>query len=305
MVVTRPALDLRLPRVGGRQVALGRRGVAVGLGDLRRAHQAGDLAGDRGRRVAGLVLPALLRRPRRAWPSWLEGDQEVRGALDVRPRRGVACGRAGRPARSGPRPRRAAGRSRTACRRTVEFCGNEPSGFCCTSNRKSSARLAPAVSPSAISAVAIWYRSRDQTRWYGPDGRRRAPAPRHRRRGDVRAAVRLVLAGGQHHRRDVVQAPLLVAAQRRRAGPSGRRGSRASRRRSRPASPRTGARSDARAAASAAPASPPKPSASVARPSSASRSRRRSARRCRAGARCTASPSGRRRGRVQPSLVPR
>jgi hypothetical protein len=26
------------------------------------------------------------------------------------------------------------------------------------------------VSPSAISAVAIWYRSRDQTRWYGPDG---------------------------------------------------------------------------------------------------------------------------------------
>ena len=26
------------------------------------------------------------------------------------------------------------------------------------------------MSPAAISPVAIWYRSRDQTRWYGPDG---------------------------------------------------------------------------------------------------------------------------------------
>ena len=47
---------------------------------------------------------------------------------------------------------------------TVEFCGNEPSDFCCVSNRKLSARLAPARSPSAMSAVAISYRSRDQTR---------------------------------------------------------------------------------------------------------------------------------------------
>jgi hypothetical protein len=52
----------------------------------------------------------------------------------------------------------------------LEFCGNDPSGFCWTSNSQSSARLAPAVSPAAISPVAIWYRSRDHTRWYGPDG---------------------------------------------------------------------------------------------------------------------------------------
>jgi hypothetical protein len=39
---------------------------------------------------------------------------------------------------------------------TREFCGNDPSGFCWTLNRKSSARLAPPLSPAAISAVAIW-----------------------------------------------------------------------------------------------------------------------------------------------------
>jgi hypothetical protein len=39
---------------------------------------------------------------------------------------------------------------------TCVFCGNEPSSSCCSSNAKSSAALAPSVSPAACRAVATW-----------------------------------------------------------------------------------------------------------------------------------------------------
>ena len=54
----RPVLDLGLPVVGRRQVAVGRRRVAVGLGDVGGADQPGDLAGDRGGRVARTGSPS-------------------------------------------------------------------------------------------------------------------------------------------------------------------------------------------------------------------------------------------------------
>ena len=72
-----PALHLPLPGIGDAQPDHGGRRVAVRPGELRRRDQAGDAPGDRRRRVAALLLPALdaERRPAR-------GD-EVRGRLDV------------------------------------------------------------------------------------------------------------------------------------------------------------------------------------------------------------------------------
>ena len=176
-----------------------RRGVAVVPGDRRRADQPGDLAGDGGGGVAALVLPPVLRRPRRGVAVLAEAEQEVRRRLDVPPGGARRCGAVDRPARSGRPPRPAADRSRTACRRRSSSAGtSRPVSAACRTGSPAPGS-APARSPSAISAVAISYRSRDQTRWYGPVGFCRAPRPRHGRRGDVRAAVDLVLARGQDH----------------------------------------------------------------------------------------------------------
>src|SRR6202042_1816161 len=63
--------------VGSGLVELGPRRVAVAGGDRRGGGQPGDLGRDGGRRVAGLLFPALhaVRRP--------VGDQEVSGRADV------------------------------------------------------------------------------------------------------------------------------------------------------------------------------------------------------------------------------
>src|SRR6185437_7831490 len=82
----RPVLDVALVVVRGGLVEAGPCGVTVARGDRRGGGQPGDLGGDRGRRVAGLLFPALhaVRGP--------VGDQEVRGRADVLlPQRGVAA----------------------------------------------------------------------------------------------------------------------------------------------------------------------------------------------------------------------
>ncbi len=73
----RPGLDVALEVVRGRLVDLRPGEVAVLRGDGRGGGQPGDLGGDRGRGVAGLLLPPLHpeRRPVR--------HQEVRGRPDV------------------------------------------------------------------------------------------------------------------------------------------------------------------------------------------------------------------------------
>ena len=73
----RPGLDVPLEVVGGGLVEPGPGGVTVAGGNGRRGGQPGDLGRDRGRRVAGLLLPALDAVGRAV------GDQEVRGRLDV------------------------------------------------------------------------------------------------------------------------------------------------------------------------------------------------------------------------------
>ena len=73
----RPGLDHALEVVGGGLVQLGPGRVAVCFCDHGGRGQPGDLGGDGGRRIAGLLFPALdaERRP--------VGDQEVRGRADV------------------------------------------------------------------------------------------------------------------------------------------------------------------------------------------------------------------------------
>ena len=183
-----PALDLRLPVVGGRQVAVGRRRVVVGGRDLRRAHQAGDLAGDRGGGVARLVLPAILRRPRRGVAVLLEADQEVRGALDVRPRRGVAAPElVGQHDRERdlvelqPAPEGRAGRRRVLRERAVgllllveqEVQGATGAGGVAVGDQ-GGGDLVEVARPDQVVRAAR---------------RLAAPDPRHRGRGDVGAAV--------------------------------------------------------------------------------------------------------------------
>ena len=73
----RPALDRALPVVGDAEPDRGRGRVAVDAREVGRGDETGDLGGDRRRRVAALLLPALGPERRTV------GDQEVRRRLDV------------------------------------------------------------------------------------------------------------------------------------------------------------------------------------------------------------------------------
>src|SRR4029450_11167144 len=78
--------ELLAPGGGDLQVLRGARVVVVRAGDLRADHQAGDLGGDGGRRVAGGVLPAVAGRARAV------GDDDVLGLADVFPLRRARAG---------------------------------------------------------------------------------------------------------------------------------------------------------------------------------------------------------------------
>ena len=74
----RPALDRALVVVGDAAPdARPTRGSPLSVGDVGGRDQAGDLGGDRRRRVAALLLPALGAERRAV------GDDEVRRRLDV------------------------------------------------------------------------------------------------------------------------------------------------------------------------------------------------------------------------------
>ena len=88
----RPALDRSLVVVGHAEVQVRRRRVAVLLRDVRGGDEPGDLGGDRRRRIAALLLPALGAKGRSV------ADEEVRGRADVG-RVAMAAGRRHRHAR--------------------------------------------------------------------------------------------------------------------------------------------------------------------------------------------------------------
>ena len=97
------------------------------------AHQPVDLGGDGVRGVAGLVLPPLLRRVRRA-PARCRRRRSRRGSRppSSRARR---CAAPSRPTSWASTIGSATSSSwssvQTGVPLTSEFCGNEPSGFCC------------------------------------------------------------------------------------------------------------------------------------------------------------------------------
>ena len=81
---------LRLPGVGRGEVELRGDRVAVGLGNVGRAHQASDLAGGGRGGITALVFPPLARGERCGVPICRhEVHQEVGCPFDVRPSGGV------------------------------------------------------------------------------------------------------------------------------------------------------------------------------------------------------------------------
>src|SRR5207237_428270 len=73
----RPALDRALPVVGDAAPHRGGEWVAVHVSDVCGRDEAGDLGGDRRRRVAALFLPALRAE------RWAVRDQEVGGRAEA------------------------------------------------------------------------------------------------------------------------------------------------------------------------------------------------------------------------------
>ncbi len=212
----RPRLDLALPAIGHGQVTPGQGAAAVGRGDVRGADQPGDLGRDRGGRVAALILPALLRGPGRPVPAGAVADEEVGRPPDVAPVRCVGAAelvieqdgvghlvqlKSGEDGLSGQRGVRREGAVRLLLvMEEVLKC------------------------PHGGGAVAVGdERRRDLVGITGPHqvvgtGRRlqaRPPGPGHRRGGHERAAVGLVLQGGEDHLGHRVKLPLPDSLQRR------------------------------------------------------------------------------------------
>ena len=194
----RPPLDARLPLVGrSRGSARPRRARPLRSAISAAQYEPGDRGGDRRGRVAVGVLPALLRR--RPAP-----DDALRRPLDVAPGTRVEPpelprehDRVGDLVELQVRP----------VRRAVEV------GVL----REAAVGLllaVPQVADGALGAGAVAgreLRRRDLVEVARPDevvgagvGAEVAPDPRHRRRRDPGAAVRLVLERGHHHHRDVV-----------------------------------------------------------------------------------------------------
>ena len=157
LVVTVQSLTLRLPAVGERAASVGARRRRRCLRAMSAAHTRPAIwAAMEFGRVAGLVLPPLLRRVRRrAARSPRRRSRRGSRAAFFTPRPGARRrrGRPGGPARSAAPPRRAGARTRPACPRRRSSAGTSrpPSAGRRTASRRSAARRA--LSPCAHSAV--------------------------------------------------------------------------------------------------------------------------------------------------------
>ena len=208
----RPALDALLPRVGGLLVGGRARVVAVLAREVGGADQPGDLRGDRARRPAVLVLPAVHVGPRAGLDEPVgrrldvlgvglrvvamqlprederEGDLVLLGAVPVR-----------RAVDEGVLPDRAVGTLLLVEHEAQRALG----GAAVAGRHHPGDDLVEVARPHRVVDARLGELEP------GP------PRPRHRRGGDEGAAVGLVLVGGQDHDRLVVLGAVGLRARRR------------------------------------------------------------------------------------------